>query len=99
MLSKQLLKYSDNDTMLFFNYRADRMRQIVETFGCERWKSLESKQTHPQNLQVYGMTQYKKEFNLPCLFSPSSSENVLAEWLSKKKISQFHCAGLQHLFA
>lgn len=87
------MEVTDNDTVLFFNYRADRMRQIVETFGGDRWKSLESSHQLPRNLKVYGMTQYKKEFGLPCLFPPASSENVLAEWLSKKNVSQFHCAG------
>ncbi|KAI6235526.1 Phosphoglycerate mutase [Aphelenchoides besseyi] len=85
-------RIKDNDTILFFNYRADRMRQISETFGGERWKTLESKHNHPKNLKVFGMTQYKKEFNLPCLFPPASTDNVLAEWLSKKNVTQFHCA-------
>lgn len=78
---------------MFFNYRADRMRQISEVFGGDRWKTLESKHKHPENIKVFGMTQYKKEFNLPCLFPPSSTDNVLAEWLSKKNVTQFHCAG------
>jgi 2,3-bisphosphoglycerate-independent phosphoglycerate mutase len=68
------------------------MRQISETFGGERWKTLESKHQHPKNLSVYGMTQYKKEFKLPCLFPPVSTDNVLAEWLSKSNVTQFHCA-------
>jgi len=85
-------RVKDGDTILFFNYRADRMRQISEVFGGERWKTLESKHKHPENLKVFGMTQYKKEFKLPCLFAPASTDNVLAEWLSKQKVSQFHCA-------
>ncbi|CAD5222435.1 unnamed protein product [Bursaphelenchus xylophilus] len=85
-------RVKDNDTIIFFNYRADRMRQISETFGCERWKTIGSKFEHPKNLQVFGMTQYKKEFNLPVLFPPVSSDNVLAEWLSKKGLTQYHCA-------
>lgn len=39
------------------------------------------------------MTQYKKEFKFPALFPPISQDNVLAEWLAKKGLSQFHCAG------
>jgi len=29
------LSHVDDDTMLFFNYRSDRMREIVESFGFE----------------------------------------------------------------
>lgn len=86
------MSFTDEDTMLFFNYRADRMRQISETFGCDRWKSLESTHGLPKNLKVFCMTQYKKEFNLPVLFPPVSTDNVLAEWLSKRNVTQFHCA-------
>lgn len=39
------------------------------------------------------MTQYNAEFkNLPIIFPPVSMENVLAEWLSKYGIKQYHIA-------
>ena len=30
------LLYSDGDTLVFIDYRSDRMRQITEAFGIER---------------------------------------------------------------
>lgn len=51
----------DNDTMVFFNYRADRMRQITECIGMEKFKELNSTVPHPKNIELYGMTQYNKE--------------------------------------
>ena len=38
------------------------------------------------------MKEYKKEYPFPVLFPPDVPTNVLAEWLSKKSIPQFHCA-------
>lgn len=82
----------DGDTVIFFDYRADRMRQITESMGMERYKDLHSELPHPKDMQVVGMTQYKAEFPFPTLFPPENHVNVLAEWLSKQGVSQFHCA-------
>jgi 2,3-bisphosphoglycerate-independent phosphoglycerate mutase len=79
----------DNDALVFIDFRADRMRQIVETLGVK--KNFECK-TERANLYVAGMTQYNASFNLPALFPPQSSVNVLAEWLSKQNKTQFHTA-------
>ena len=38
------------------------------------------------------MTQYKADYPFSLLFPPQSMDNVLAEWLAKKGIAQFHCA-------
>ncbi|KAF7639274.1 hypothetical protein Mgra_00001234 [Meloidogyne graminicola] len=85
-------RVKDNDTLIFFNYRADRMRQLCECLGLERYKDLGSSIPHPKNIQVTGMTQYNKEFPFPTLFPSITHSNVLAEWLSKQGVSQFHCA-------
>ena len=79
----------DGDVMLFFNYRSDRMRQIVEAFGIK--PQFETAVT-PQNNHLLCMTQYKEEFPFDIIFPPQVNVNVLAEWLSTRKIPQFHCA-------
>ncbi|CDW57548.1 independent phosphoglycerate mutase [Trichuris trichiura] len=80
----------DNDTMILFDYRADRMRQLAETFGLKR--NFETKVPHPKDLHISCMTQYNKDFPFPLLFPPESHKNVLAEWLSSQGLKQFHCA-------
>lgn len=82
-------RIKDNDTLVFFNFRADRMREIVEAFGIERHFETD---VVPQNLNISCMTQYKKEFPFPLLFPPSQPMNVLAEWIASKGLAQFHCA-------
>lgn len=79
----------DNDTMLFFNYRADRMRQINEAFGVQRHFDTA---VAPKNIQITTMTQYKGEFPFPVLFPPASHKNVLAEALATQGVKQYHCA-------
>ncbi|MFH4982816.1 hypothetical protein AB6A40_009525 [Gnathostoma spinigerum] len=82
----------DGDTIIFFDYRADRMREITECMGMERYKDLKSDIPHPKDMQVIGMTQYKAEFPFPALFPPEHHVNVLAEWLAVQGVTQFHCA-------
>ncbi|GBN20352.1 2,3-bisphosphoglycerate-independent phosphoglycerate mutase [Araneus ventricosus] len=79
----------DNDTMVFINYRADRVRQISEAFGIQR--QFETAKV-PKNLKICTMTQYKKEFPFSVLYPPVVPVNVLSEWISKKALPQFHCA-------
>lgn len=79
----------DGDSLIFIDFRSDRMRQIVEAFAIQR--HFETAFV-PKNLKITCMTEYKKEFGLPVLFSPDTPKNVLAEVLSSHKIKQYHCA-------
>eukprot|EP00898_Chlorokybus_atmophyticus_P000861 jgi/Chlat1/1776/Chrsp134S02114 len=79
----------DGDTLLFFDFRSDRMREIVETLGI---KPPFETDKHPKDLGVVQFTQYKKDFPLPIVFPPQTLQNVLSEWLSKKGIKQLHVA-------
>lgn len=86
---------NQNDTIVFFNYRSDRMRQIVSSFItipsplAERDPII----SVPSNLCIISMTDYKEGvFNIPVIFPPIKMDNVLAEWLSKHSINQCHIA-------
>lgn len=79
----------DGDTLLFIDFRADRMRQITETFGLKI--NFETSKIAKDN-KIYTMTEYKKEFPFTALYPPSVPKNVLSEWISTKSLPQFHCA-------
>ena len=79
----------DHDTLLFIDYRADRMRQITETFGGTINFETDKK---PKSLNIYTMTQYKKEFPFKNLYPPTIPKNVLAEVISSHSKLQLHCA-------
>ena len=80
----------DGDTLLFFDFRSDRMRQIVEAFGIEQHFETA---VVPKDISITTLTKYKEEFPFPNLFPPCSNEDTLAEWLSKNSVKQYHCAG------
>ncbi|KAG0172090.1 hypothetical protein DFQ28_004550 [Apophysomyces sp. BC1034] len=79
----------DNDTLFFFNFRSDRMREINQAFGISPCP-FESKV--PENLEIYNMTQYKGDFPFKVAFPAQTMDNVLAEWLSKNGVPQIHIA-------
>ncbi|XP_006820372.1 2,3-bisphosphoglycerate-independent phosphoglycerate mutase-like [Saccoglossus kowalevskii] len=78
----------DGDTMIFIDFRADRMREIVEAFGIQR--NFDTEVAPKVNVTV--MTEYKGGWPFPQLFPPQVPTNVLGEWLAHKKVPQFHCA-------
>jgi len=84
----------DNDTLIFFDYRSDRMREIVETMAVRR--NFKAKHEIPKNLKLYQMTQYdikfKSEYGLDIIYPPVDMKNVIAEWISSKGLKQYHTA-------
>ena len=81
----------DGDTLFFIDFRSDRMRQITEAFGVQRHFETA---VVPKDISITTLTKYKEDFPFPVLFPPRSNQDTLAEWLSKKQINHFHCAGL-----
>ncbi|MFQ5560094.1 MAG: 2,3-bisphosphoglycerate-independent phosphoglycerate mutase, partial [Nitrospinota bacterium] len=79
------------DSVIFFNFRADRMRELVRAFfdpdftGFKRGEPL-------KDLSIVCMTEYESTFSLPVAFHPVALQNTLGEWLSKKGLKQFHTA-------
>jgi len=82
-------RVKDNDTLFFFNYRSDRMREIVTVFGLPD-KPMEV--DVPKNLSITTMSRYNNDFPFHIAFPPLGMANVLAEWLSKQGVKQAHIA-------
>jgi len=80
----------DNETLFFFDFRSDRMREIFEAFYAET-KPFQNSKVLKNNYLVQ-MTQYNSTFKTPIIFPQQKMDNVLAEWLSKKKFLQYHTA-------
>ncbi|KAL0058395.1 hypothetical protein AAF712_014934 [Marasmius tenuissimus] len=82
-------RIKENDTLFFFNYRSDRMREIVSVFG------LPDKPCDvdiPNGLHISTMSRYNADFPFAVAFPPQVMTNVLAEWLAKKGKKQAHVA-------
>lgn len=70
---------NDNDTILCFNFRSDRMREITQCLGISR--PFETGKV-PKNLGITTMTVYKSDYPFPTVFPPQTMDNVLAEWFN-----------------
>ena len=84
------VKVESGDCLLFYNFRADRMRQIVTAFLKPDFDGF----LRPtlDNLHIVTMTQYEESFNVPVLFPDVGVPNPLAAVLSQAGLKQFHAA-------
>ncbi|TFK56313.1 cofactor-independent phosphoglycerate mutase [Heliocybe sulcata] len=82
-------RIKEGDTLFFFNYRSDRVREITTVFGLPD-KPIDTK--IPENLHITTMSRYNAEFPFPVAFPPQAMTNVLAEWLAKQGVKQAHVA-------
>ena len=81
----------DGDAIFFFNYRSDRMRQIVARARASPASPAFPSPAGPK-LVAATMTQYDQTFPLPTAFPPFSMARILAEVLSGAGRRQFRTA-------
>ncbi|TKX25010.1 BPG-independent PGAM N-terminus-like protein [Elsinoe australis] len=84
-------RIKDDDTVFFFNYRSDRVREVTQLLG-DQDRSPKPDFPYPKNIELTTMTRYKTDFTFPIAFAPQVMDNVLAEWLSKQNVQQCHIA-------
>ncbi|HEY0141445.1 MAG TPA: 2,3-bisphosphoglycerate-independent phosphoglycerate mutase [Thermoanaerobaculia bacterium] len=83
-------RVEEGDALIFFNYRADRMRQIVTAFMDPEFDGF-SRAVHPR-VNLLTMNRYNEKFDLPVLFPPVAIVNNLGEVLSRAGLKQFRIA-------
>ncbi|VUC26398.1 unnamed protein product [Clonostachys rosea] len=83
-------RIKDDDTVFFFNYRSDRVRQITQVLG-DVDRSVLPDFPYPK-IDLVTMTQYKGDYPFPIAFQPQKMDDVLAEWLGKQNVEQVHVA-------
>jgi 2,3-bisphosphoglycerate-independent phosphoglycerate mutase len=79
------------DGIVFFNFRADRARQLTRAFTESDFREFARKRMIPLSSFVT-MTEYDKTFNLPVAFPPRDLKNILGEIASREKIPQLRIA-------
>ncbi len=72
----------DDDSLIMYNYRADRAREITLAF-TDLSLMLPSRSLVPKNLTYTMMTQYDKNFGLPFVLPPEHPDNILAEVMER----------------
>jgi 2,3-bisphosphoglycerate-independent phosphoglycerate mutase len=81
----------DRDGVLFFNFRADRARQLTRAFTEEEFK--EFPRQRRLDLATYTtLTRYDETFDAPVAFPPRDLKQILGEVVSRQGIRQLRIA-------
>ena len=78
------------DGIIFFNFRSDRMRQILETFESDSFSEFQRQKV--ENLSMVTMTSYFDNQLSPVIFPPLNMSNILADVIEDAGFSQCHIA-------
>ena len=81
----------DGDAVLFFNFRADRARELTRALSEEGFTGF-ARPVQPALSSFATMTRYEKDFGLPVLFPPVSLERILGEVVSERGLTQLRTA-------
>lgn len=85
----------ENDSIIFFNFRPDRARQITRSFVEPEFSSFNRKKGYFKNCFVC-MTPYDATFNnVHVAFSKEELTNTFGEYISKKGLAQLRIAETQ----
>ncbi len=81
----------DGDGVFFFNFRADRARQLTVSLFKDDFDEFE-REVVPKICEMATMTQYEKDFPLPVAFEPEILKNIMGEVCSKLGLKQLRIA-------
>jgi 2,3-bisphosphoglycerate-independent phosphoglycerate mutase len=97
----------DEDSVINFNFRADRARQITRCLARESGLTAQGgrdlpdaealdavipRSRVPKNLKYICMTQYDKQFTLPFVVQPDSLKNILANVMAEHNLRNLRVA-------
>ncbi len=83
----------DNDSIFFFNFREDRMRQISAAFVEKIFNEFPIKKL--SNIKVGSMTKIEEHYEIPVAFQPKKITNSLGKVLSDNNKVQIRIAETQ----
>ncbi len=81
----------DGDGLIFFNFRADRAREITRTFTEGKFSDFQRSKS-PQLAGFVCLTEYDETFALPVAFPPASYSAILGEVVAKAGLQQLRIA-------
>ncbi len=80
----------DGDTILFFNFRADRARQLSLAFLRPDFNGFD-REVQPK-VNYVTLTEYDKTYGCPVVFPPQSLEKILGQIVSEAGLKQLRIA-------
>lgn len=81
----------DNDSIIFFNYRPDRAREITKAINFADFDGFDRKKVL-KNILYTTMTSYEATFTFPVAFPKEKLVNILGDVLEANGINQFRTA-------
>ncbi|AEH44886.1 phosphoglycerate mutase, 2,3-bisphosphoglycerate-independent [Thermodesulfatator indicus DSM 15286] len=88
---KPLALIEDGDIVIFFNFRADRARELTRALTDPDFNEFDRKKW-PKLAYYVCMTLYDETFDLPVAFPPEHLVNIWGEVISKASLYQFRTA-------
>lgn len=80
----------DGDSVIFFNFRSDRARQLTRALALEQFDGFER---NPRvSIHMTTMTQYDRTFTFPVIFPPQSMTGSFAEVLAGTTMTNLRVA-------
>ncbi|MGB5685444.1 MAG: 2,3-bisphosphoglycerate-independent phosphoglycerate mutase [Candidatus Electrothrix sp.] len=88
---KPVGKISNGDAVVFFNFRADRVRELCYAFSDADFQGFDVS-NRPELLELVTMTEYEADFPFPVAFPPQSLTRILGQEASKAGMHQLRIA-------
>ena len=83
-------KIDDGDSIIFFNFRPDRMKQLVQVFTNHSFKGFATKKFVALNISTF--TVYDRKLNLPVIFPKLYESYFLGQIISENGLKQLRLA-------
>ena len=80
----------DGDSVIFFNFRSDRARQLTRSLALEHFDGFE-RNPYPK-IHMTTMTQYDRTFTFPVAFPPQSLSGSFAEVIAAQNMTNLRVA-------
>jgi 2,3-bisphosphoglycerate-independent phosphoglycerate mutase len=82
---------SDEDVVVFANFRSDRARQITESMSQKEFAKFPRPSGFPLK-NIFTMTEYKKNFDVTVAYPPTEINNSFGEVISNNELKQLRIA-------
>lgn len=87
---KPIAVIEENDSVVFFNFRPDRARQLTKAFTLPSFSGF--KRDYIKNLEFVTLTEYEKKLPVKIIFKQDDLKNPLAQVISDAGLKQLHIA-------
>ncbi len=84
-------RINDNDGIIFFNFRADRAREITRTFTQQNFAEFDRTEV-PQLSTFVCLTEYDETFDLPIVYASERYPRILGEVVADAGLNQLRIA-------